>query len=139
MKNLILLFTIALFSFGLLVPQIAIAGASVPASADYGVVPGKVEKKKAAKKKLRKATKKYKAETKGMTKAEKDAYLQDRIEKEDSVPRKQLLIIGIILFLVGWVLSAILYSSLGGLAWLIGTAGTIILLVWLVLWLMDTL
>lgn len=138
MKNLILLFTLALFSFGIFAPQMAIAGASVPASADYGVVPGKVEKKKVLKKKLRKAAKKYKTETAGMTKAEKDAYLQDRVEKEDSVPRKKLLIVGIILFVAGWILSAVFWSSFG-LAYLIGLAGTIILIIWLILWLMDEL
>lgn len=137
MKKLVLMLTLALFSFGILVPQIAFAGAVTTESIEYGVTPGKGQDQKEVKKKLRFAAKKYKAEIKGMTKAEKEAFLMDKIEKEDlQVPRKQLLIVALILLLVGWVLSALFWRS-WGFAWILGFVGTVLLIVWAVLWLLD--
>jgi len=129
------MFVLALFTVAFSVPQLQ-AAASIPATAE-GVVPT-VQSQKEFRQKVKKFYKEHRHELKGMTKAEKKEFFEEHVGKSNQVPRKKLLIVGIVLFLVGWILSGIFWDSFR-LAYLIGTIGTIILLVWLVLWLMDEL
>ncbi len=135
-----MIIVMALFTVTFVLPE-AQAGAVVPA-VETGVVPtAKGEGLKEFRQKVKKFYKEHSHEMQGMTKAEKKAFFEDHVGKSNQVPRKELLIIGIVLFLVGWILSGIFWgrSGFGNIAWLFGTIGTIVLLVWLILWLMDEL
>ena len=106
-------------------------------AAEVGLKPAeKVISKKEQAQRLKVLKKEYRHEMKGMSKAEKKEFIEDKIKKENaSIPRMKLLIIGAILILAG-----IIFYILPGL-WYLGTllqtAGAIVLLVWLILWLMD--
>ena len=139
MKNLLVILSFATLLVAILVPNMAIAASSSAniISVEEGVVPAKGKSKKELKKQLRSAAKKYRAETKDMTKAEKEAYLLDRIEQQDALPRMQLFIVGLILLLVGILLAGIFWSVIGWLGSVIATIGAIILIIWLILFLLD--
>jgi hypothetical protein len=129
-KNQVLVFILFLSGLFLSKPLIAAAyNVHYPDNQEF-------KKAKTSKKEIKNLKKQFKEEMRGMSKAEKNNYIEDKIKNENfSLPRKQLLIIGAILILAGivfyflpfiWFLGAILQSI-----------GFIILVIWLILWLMD--
>ena len=113
------------------------AALSVPA-AEVGLKPAeKVISKKEQAQRLKVLKKEYRHEMKGMSKAEKKEFIEDKIKKENvSIPRMNLLIIAAVLIVAGAIFY-ILPSFLHVIGALIQTAGAIVFLVWLILWLMD--
>ena len=112
------------------------AALSVP-SAEVGLKPDdRVFSKKEQAQRLIALKKEYRHEMKGMSKAEKKEFIEDKIKKENaSIPRMNLLIIGAVLILAGIIFY--LLPFLWYIGALLQTAGAIVLLVWLILWLMD--
>ena len=99
--------------------------------------PGQVIKTETIdKKKVRTLKTLYKSELRGMSKAEKKSFIEDKIKNENlNLPRKQWLIIGAVLVLAGIVFYFIPFL------WFIGailqSIGFIILVIWLIMWLLD--
>ncbi len=99
--------------------------------------PGKVIKtEKIDKKKVNAIKSIYKKEMRGMSKADKASFIEEKINSENlNLPRKQWLIIGAVLVLAGIVFYFIPFL------WFIGAIlqaiGGIILIVWLIMWLLD--
>jgi hypothetical protein len=112
------------------------AALSVPV-AEAGLKPAeRVISKKEQALRLKAIKKEYRQEMKGMFKAEKKEFIEDKIKKENaSIPRMNLLIIGAVLILAGIIFY--LLPFLWYIGALLQTAGAIVLLVWLILWLMD--
>jgi Flp pilus assembly protein TadB len=133
MKNL--LFIILIFNLICVNSELQ-AALSVPSS-EYGLKPTeRIISKKEQTQRLKALKKEYRQEMKGMSKVEKKEFIEDKIKKENArIPRMNLLIIGAILILAGIIFYLIPFL------WYIGallqTAGAIVLLVWLILWLMD--
>jgi hypothetical protein len=112
------------------------AALSVPV-AEVGLKPAeRVISKKEQALRLKAIKKEYRQEMKGMSKAKKKEFIEDKIKKENiSIPRMNLLIIGAVLILAGIIFY--LLPFLWYIGALLQTAGAIVLLVWLILWLMD--
>jgi hypothetical protein len=73
---------------------------------------------------------------KGMSKAEKKAFIEEKLQKSNvNIPRLRLLIIGLVLILVGAIFYII--PGLNILAYILQSVGGIIILVWLILWLLE--
>jgi Flp pilus assembly protein TadB len=128
----ILLLTVILISF----PYPSYAGVSNPIEQGSVSPVSKKEQSKAAKKQLKEIRKAYSTEMKGMSKAEKKAFIEENLQKSNvNIPRLRLLIIGLVLILVGAIFYII--PGLNLLAYILQSVGGIIILVWLILWLLD--
>jgi Flp pilus assembly protein TadB len=128
----ILLLTVILISF----PSPNYAGVSNPIEQGSVSPVSKKEKSKAAKKQLKEIRKAYSTEMKGMSKAEKKAFIEEKLQKSNvNIPRLRLLIIGLVLILLGAIFYII--PGLNLLAYILQSVGGIIILVWLILWLLD--
>lgn len=130
-----MLIVLAIFTVAIAAPS-AYAGAVVP-SMEEGVVPAsKKEKIKDAKKQIRELRKEYRSEMKGMNRAEKKAFIEDKIgQNKVDIGNVKYLIIALICYLiagVAWVLPS-------PIDWLVSTIFGIIGLVFLILWLLDIL
>jgi Flp pilus assembly protein TadB len=133
MKKLLFAICIILFSFG---AQLSYAGVSNPIEQGSVSPVSKKEQSKAAKKQLKEIRKAYSTEMKGMSKAEKKAFIEEKLQKSNvNIPRLRLLIIGLVLILVGAIFYII--PGLNILAYILQSVGGIIILVWLILWLLE--
>jgi Flp pilus assembly protein TadB len=133
MKKLLFAICIILFAFG---AQLSYAGVSNPIEQGSVSPVSKKEQSKAAKKQLKEIRKAYSTEMKGMSKAEKKAFIEEKLQKSNvNIPRLRLLIIGLVLILVGAIFYII--PGLNILAYILQSVGGIIILVWLILWLLD--
>jgi Flp pilus assembly protein TadB len=133
MKKLLFAICIILFAFG---AQLSYAGVSNPIEQGSVSPVSKKEQSKAAKKQLKEIRKAYSTEMKGMSKAEKKAFIEEKLQKSNvNIPRLRLLIIGLVLILVGAIFYII--PGLNLLAYILQSVGGIIILVWLILWLLD--
>ena len=133
MKKLLFAICIILFAFG---AQLSYAGVSNPIEQGSVSPVSKKEQSKAAKKQLKELRKAYSTEMKGMSKDEKKAFIEEKIQKSNvNIPRLRLLIIGLVLILVGAIFYII--PGLNILAYILQSVGGIIILVWLILWLLD--
>jgi Flp pilus assembly protein TadB len=130
-----MIFVMALFIVAFALPQ-AQAGAVVPA-AETGVVPSSKEKaEKNIKKQIKEVRKEFRTEMKGMNKAEKKAFVEDKIGKNQlDIPNLKWLIIGLVLLLIGAIFYII--PGLNWLAYIIQSIGGIIIIIWLILWLLE--
>jgi hypothetical protein len=140
MKKLSLLFMLFFLSLSFVAPQTAMASLN-PVQTELSVSPAsKGLTKKEKRKQMRKLRKKYKKEMRGMSRAEKQQFLEDKLAQSPddqliNIPNKQYLIIGLVLILIG----AIFYL-IPGLYWLGGliqAIGGIILIVWLILLILE--
>ena len=128
----ILLLTVILTPF----PSPSFAGVSNPIEQASLSPVSKKEQSKAAKKQLKEIRKAYSTEMKGMSKAEKKAFIEEKLQKSNvNIPRLRLLIIGLVLILVGAIFYII--PGLNILAYILQSVGGIIILVWLILWLLE--
>ena len=133
MKKLLFAICIILFAFG---AQLSYAGVSNPIEQGSVSPVSKKVQSKAAKKQLKEIRKAYSTEMKGMSKAEKKAFIEEKLQKSNvNIPRLRLLIIGLVLILVGAIFYII--PGLNILAYILQSVGGIIILVWLILWLLD--
>jgi Flp pilus assembly protein TadB len=133
MKKLLFAICIILFAFG---AQLSYAGVSNPIEQGSVSPVSKKEQSKAAKKQLKEIRKAYSTEMKGMSKAEKKAFIEEKLQKSNvNIPRLRLLIVGLVLILVGAIFYII--PGLNILAYILQSVGGIIILVWLILWLLD--
>lgn len=133
MKKLLIAICMVLFAFG---AQQSFAGVSNPIEQASLSPVSKKEQSKAAKKQLKEIRKAYSAEMKGMSKAEKKAFIEEKLQKSNvNIPRLRLLIIGLVLILVGAIFYII--PGLNILAYILQSVGGIIILVWLILWLLE--
>jgi Flp pilus assembly protein TadB len=133
MKKLLFAICIILFAFG---AQLSYAGVSNPIEQGSVSPVSKKEQSKAAKKQLKEIRKAYSTEMKGMSKAEKKAFIEEKLQKSNvNIPRLRLLIIGLVLILVGAIFYII--PGLNILAYILQSVGGIIILVWLILWLLE--
>jgi len=133
MKKLIFAICMVFFAFGV---QLSYAGVSTPIEQASVSPVSKKEQSKAVKKQLKEIKKTYGKEMKGMSKVEKKAFVEEKLQKSNvNIPRLRLLIIGLVLILVG----AIFYilPLLNILAYILQSIGGIIILVWLILWLLE--
>ena len=133
MKKLLFAICIILFAFG---AQLSYAGVSNPIEQGSVSPVSKKEQSKAAKKQLKEIRKAYSTEMKGMSKAEKKAFIEEKLQKSNvNIPRLRLLIVGLVLILVGAIFYII--PGLNILAYILQSVGGIIILVWLILWLLE--
>jgi Flp pilus assembly protein TadB len=111
------------------------AALSVPV-VEAGLKPAeRVISKKEQALRLKAIKKEYRQEMKGMSKAEKKEFIEDKIKKENiEIPRVKLLIIAAILLLAGVVFYILRIPYIG---WILQTAGAIVFIYWLVLWLIE--
>ena len=134
MKKLIMIFVMALFTFAFALPE---AQAGVVPAVETGVVPSSKEKAgKIIKKQIKEVRKEFRTEMKGMNKAEKKAFVVDKINQNKvEIGNVKYLIIALICFLiagVAWVLPA-------PIDLIISTIFGIVAVVFLILWLIDIL
>jgi Flp pilus assembly protein TadB len=128
----ILLLTVILTSS----PSPSFAGVSNPIEQGSLSPVSKKEQSKAAKKQIKEIKNAYSKEMKGMSKAEKKAFIKEKINQGNvNIPRLRLLIIGLVLILVGAIFYII--PGLSILAYILQSVGGIIILVWLILWLLE--
>lgn len=133
MKKLLIAICMVLFAFG---AQQSFAVVSNPIEQASLSPVSKKEQSKVAKKQLKEIRKAYGTEMKGMSKAEKKAFIEEKLQKSNvNIPRLRLLIIGLVLILVGAIFYII--PGLNILAYILQSVGGIIILVWLILWLLE--
>ena len=134
MKKLIMIFVMALFTVAFALPE---AQAGVVPAVETGVVPSSKEKAgKIIKKQIKEVRKEFRTEMKGMNKAEKKAFIEDKIGKNQlDIPNLKWLIIGLVLLLIGAIFYII--PGLNWLAYIIQSIGGIIIIIWLILWLLE--
>jgi Flp pilus assembly protein TadB len=135
MKKLFMMFVLALFTVVFAAPT-AYAGVSVP-SMEEGVVPvSKKEKLKAAKKQIKELRKEYRKEMKGMTIAQKKAFMEDKIGQSTvDIGNVRYLILALICFLIAGLAWVLPYP----IDWILSTIFGIVGVVFLVLWLLELL
>ncbi len=132
MKKLIMIFVMALFTFAFALPE---AQAGVVPAVETGVVPSS-KAGKIIKKQIKEVRKEFRTEMKGMNKAEKKAFIEDKIGKNQlDIPNLKWLIIGLVLLLIGAIFYII--PGLNWLAYIIQSIGGIIIIIWLILWLLE--
>ncbi|WCL80362.1 hypothetical protein PPO43_10285 [Saprospira sp. CCB-QB6] len=104
---------------------------------------GKKLTKKQKRQKLRKLRKKYRKEMKGLSKAEKQAFLLKKLNTERApeqtqldIPMKNLLLLGILLVIIGALFGLL---DIGLLASIFGFIGALIIIIWLILLILEHL
>jgi hypothetical protein len=135
MKKLIGVFGFIVFLAMFTTPS-CYAGASFRMEEHVVKPASKKEQVKAAKKLVKELRKEYRSEMKGMTPVQKKAFIEDKIAQSNlDIPNLKLLILGLILLLIGVIFYII--PLLGWVGYLLQSAGGIIILVWLILWLVE--
>lgn len=102
---------------------------------------GKKLTKKQKRQKLRKLRKKYRKEMKGLSKAEKKAFLLKKLNSEQApeqtqlnIPMKNLLLLGLLLIVLGALFSLL---DIGVLASIFGFIGALLIIIWLIFLILE--
>jgi len=117
-------------------PSVSYAAVSLPIEQSVEQPVSKKEKLKATKKQLKELRKSYRIETKGMSRAEKKTFIENKLNQSNvNIPNLRLLIIGLVFLLVGVVFYIL--PLLSWIGYLLQSIGGIIIIVWLILWLLQ--